>query len=148
MNALVTGGGGFLGGAIVRRLVERGDRVCSLSRHRYPALDALGVEQRLGNVADAGTVEQAAAGCEVVFHVAAKAGVWGRYGDYFRSNVVGTNNVLAACRRHGIRRLIYTSSPSVVFDGRDMEGVNESAPYPAHYEAYYPQTKASRSVKC
>jgi nucleoside-diphosphate-sugar epimerase len=142
MRALVTGGGGFLGGAIVRRLLARGDQVISLARNRYPALDALGATQVQGDVADPDTVEKAAAGCGVVFHVAAKAGIWGRYADYHRANVEGTANVLAACRRLGIRRLVYTSSPSVVFDGRDMEGVDESVPYPAHYEAHYPRTKA------
>jgi nucleoside-diphosphate-sugar epimerase len=142
MTALVTGGGGFLGGAIVRRLVERGDRVSSLARGHYPVLEALGVEQHQGDVADAAAVLRAAAGCDVVFHVAAKAGVWGRYEEYRRANVIGTENVIAACRAHGVSRLIYTSSPSVVFDGRDMEGVNESAPYPKHFEAHYPKTKA------
>jgi nucleoside-diphosphate-sugar epimerase len=142
MNALVTGGGGFLGGAIVRRLVARGDRVRSLSRRRYPELDALGVEQVQGDVADLDPTEAAVAGCDVVFHVAAKAGVWGRYADYHRANVIGTQNVLSACRKHGVRRLVYTSSPSVVFDGRDLEGVDESTPYPKHYEAAYPKTKA------
>ncbi len=142
MNALVTGGGGFLGGAIVRRLRARGDAVRSLSRGRYPHLDALGVTQFQGDVADAAAVETAAAGCDAVFHVAAKAGVGGRYAEYHRANVTGTENVLAACRRHGVRRLVYTSSPSVVFNGRDMAGVNESAPYPAHYDAHYPRTKA------
>src|SRR5262249_28778440 len=93
-RALVTGGGGFLGGAIVRRLVERGVRVCSLSRQRYPQLDALGVEQYPGDVGDAAAVLQAAAGCDLVFHVAAKAGIWGRYQDYYRTNVEGTRHVL------------------------------------------------------
>jgi nucleoside-diphosphate-sugar epimerase len=142
MKALVTGGGGFLGSAIVSRLRARGDAVVSLARHRYPALAALKVEQIEGDLADEAAVVQAAAGCDVVFHVAAKAGIWGRWSDYQRSNVLGTMNVLRACRQHGIRRLVYTSSPSVVFDGRDMEGVNESVPYPSHYDAYYPQTKA------
>src|SRR6516165_11137392 len=121
MNALVTGGGGFLGGAIVRRLVERGDRVASLARGRYTELEALGVEQHQGDVADAGAVMKATTGCDVVFHVAAKAGVWGPYAEYHRANVVGTENLLSACRKHGVRRVVYTSSPSVVFDGRDME---------------------------
>jgi nucleoside-diphosphate-sugar epimerase len=143
MNVLVTGGGGFLGGAIVRRLAARGHRVRSLSRGHYPALDALGVAQHRGDVADAGAVLAAAAGCDLVFHVAAKAGVWGPYAEYHRANVAGTHNVLAACRTHGVRRLVYTSSPSVVFDGRDMEGVDESIPYPTHYEANYPRTKAT-----
>jgi len=142
MNVLVTGGGGFLGRAIVQRLRERGDRVRSLARNLYPELEALGVEQLRGDLADAATVTEAAAGCELVFHVAAKAGVWGDYQDYYRANVVGTANVIAACRAHGIDRLVYTSSPSVVFDGKDMEGVDESVPYPAHFEAHYPRTKA------
>jgi nucleoside-diphosphate-sugar epimerase len=142
MNALVTGGGGFLGSAIVRLLVARGDQVRSLSRQRYPALDALGVEQMQGDIADTDAVGTACAGCDIVFHVAAKAGLAGRYSSYYQANVVGTENVLAACRQHGISRLVYTSSPSVVFDGRDMEGVDESVPYPSRHEAAYPATKA------
>ncbi len=142
MNALVTGGGGFLGKAIVHRLRARGDRVVSLARNRYAELDALGVVQHRGDIADSVAVARAAADCDIVFHVAAKAGVGGRYRDYHRANVVGTENVLSACRHHGIARLVHTSSPSVVFDGRDMAGVDESVPYPSHYEAAYPQTKA------
>ena len=143
MNALVTGGGGFLGAAIVRRLRERGDRVHSFSRRRYAELDALGVTQHQGDLADSIAVSRAAAGCDIVFHVAAKAGVGGRYRDYHRANVLGTANVLTACRHHGIARLVYTSSPSVVFAGPDMAGVTESVPYPSHYDAAYPQTKAN-----
>lgn len=142
MKALVTGGGGFLGSAIVRLLCERGDTVHSFSRRRHDALDALGVVQHRGDLADPIAVSRAAADCDIVFHVAAKAGVGGRYRDYYRVNVAGTANVLSACRHHGIARLVYTSSPSVVFSGHDMAGVDESVPYPAHYDAAYPQTKA------
>lgn len=142
MKALVTGGGGFLGSAIVRRLLARGDSVRSLSRGDYPALRTLGVELVQADIADADAVLQAADGCDIVFHVAARPGIWGKYEEYHRINVVGTENVLAACKRRGIRQLVYTSSPSVVFDGRDMEGVDESVPYPEHYHAHYPRTKA------
>lgn len=142
MNALVTGGGGFLGLAIVRALRARGNTVRSLSRQEHPALRELGAEHVRGDVADAAAVSAAAKGCDIVFHVAAKAGVWGPYEEYHRANVLGTENVLAACRAHGIRRLVHTSSPSVVFNGRDMEGVDESVPYPTHFEAHYPHTKA------
>lgn len=142
MKALVTGGGGFLGGAIVRLLVGRGDTVRSFSRGEYPELERLGVAQFRGDLADGEAVSRAVAGCDIVFHVAAMAGVWGRFSDYHRANVLGTENVIAACRSRGISRLVYTGSPSVVFDGRDVEGGNESLPYPTHYEAHYPATKA------
>ena len=139
---LVTGGGGFLGGAIVRQLVARGARVRTLSRSTYPELTRLGVEQFPGDLADPVATQCAVAGCTVVFHVAAKAGIWGSYDSYHQANVIGTENILAACRQHGVARLVYTSSPSVVFTGRDLEGANESLPYPARFEAPYPQTKA------
>jgi nucleoside-diphosphate-sugar epimerase len=142
MKALVTGGGGFLGKAIIKRLVARGDEVRSFSRNPHPALTELGVEHWRGELSDAEAVKSAAEGCDIVFHVAAKAGVWGPYAEFYEANVLGTKNVLAACRHHGIQRLVHTSSPSVVFDGSDMEGVDESVPYPDHFEAYYPQTKA------
>ena len=142
MKALVTGGGGFLGQAIVRGLRRRGAEVRSFSRHSHGALDALGVEQRAGDLADSEAVAAAVQGCDIVFHVAARPGIWGDYEEYHRPNVLGTQNVIAACRAHGVRRLVYTSSPSVVFDGRDMEGVDESVPYPPDFEAHYPKTKA------
>jgi nucleoside-diphosphate-sugar epimerase len=85
---------------------------------------------------------KAADGCDIVYHVAAKAGIWGPYDEYYRTNVIGTKNVINACLANGIKKLVYTSSPSVVFDGTDMEGVDESVPYPDHFEAYYPETKA------
>ena len=142
MKALVTGGGGFLGGAVVRALLARGDKVRSLTRSSYPWLSEIGVEQTGGDLTDLSAVERAVAGCDVVIHVAAKAGVWGRYADYIATNVTGTANVIAACRSQGVRKLVYTSTPSVVHNGGDIEGANESLPYPKHFEAYYPETKA------
>ena len=87
-------------------------------------------------------VHRAIEGCQTIFHTAAKAGIWGSDQEYERINVGGTLNVIASCRAHGARRIIYSSSPSVVFNGRDMEGVDESVPYSTHYEAAYPETKA------
>jgi nucleoside-diphosphate-sugar epimerase len=142
MKALVTGGGGFLGGVIVRMLRERGEQVRSFSRSEYPALAEIGAEQFRGDLGDREAVSQAARGCDIVFHVAAKAGIWGDYAEFHDTNVTGTENVLAACRANGIRRMVHTSSPSVVFDGRDVEGGDESLPYPTRYEAAYPATKA------
>lgn len=142
MRALVTGGGGFLGGAIVRRLRERGDAVVSLARGDYPALRALGVETVQADMADVDAVKAAAEGCDVVFHVAAKAGDWGSYESFFHPNVTGTRSVLAACRALGIPRLVYTSTPSVVHAGGDIEGGDNTMPIPEHFDGFYPATKA------
>ena len=143
MRALVTGGGGFLGGAIVRLLLADGHNVRSFSRREHPELDILGVETCQGNLAEEEAIEKACRGCDIVFHVAAKAGIWGEKGDFYRTNVTGTENVIRACLSFGIDRLVYTSSPSVVFDGKDMEGADESVPYPRRYKAAYPSSKAA-----
>ena len=139
---LVTGGAGFLGAAVVRALLARGDRVRSLSRSAHPEIQRLGAEHRQGDVADAQAVLNACQGVDAVIHTAAKPPPWGRPEDYRRTNVTGTANVIEACRRLGVGRLVHTSTPSVVFDGRDLEGVDESAPYPKRFTAAYPMTKA------
>lgn len=142
MKALVTGGGGFLGQAVCRQLLGRGASVRSLARGDYPGLRAMGVEALRGDASDEAAVSEAARGCDVVFHVAARPGVWGPEEDFFRSNVLATQAVIAACRRQGVGRLVFTSSPSVVFGGHPLRGADESVPYPARYSAHYPRTKA------
>jgi 2-alkyl-3-oxoalkanoate reductase len=141
-KVLVTGGGGFLGQAIVERLVEHGDDVFSFCRSRYPKLERLKINQICGDIADKVAVEKAVRGMEVVFHVAAKPGVWGPYEEFYRSNVIGTQNIIDACIKYQVPYLIHTSSPSVIFDGSDMNGTDESIPYPPRYTAHYPKTKA------
>lgn len=149
MTILVTGGGGFLGGAVARLLAARGERVISFTRSAYPWLAEIGVEQKHGDLADAETVRQAVQGCDAVIHTAAKAGVWGRRSDFHSTNVQGTQNVIAACKEFAVSRLVYTSTPSVVHSGQDIEGGNESLPYSKHFEADYPETKteAERAVR-
>lgn len=146
-RVLVTGGGGFLGGAIVNRLIKRGDQVRSLSRRFYPELETQGVEQIQGDISDLAVVTKACAETDVVFHVAAKPPPWGKYEAYYRTNVVGTENVIESCKHQTVARLVYTSTPSVVFDGTDKEGADESVPYPAKYSADYPRTKALAEQK-
>jgi nucleoside-diphosphate-sugar epimerase len=142
VKALVTGGGGFLGKAIVAKLLERGDAVRSLARSNYPELYAWGVETIRGDLADLKAVMRATEGQDIVFHVAGKPGMWGPYEAYRLTNLVGTDNVIAACRSHAVPKLVYTSTPSVVHAGGDIEGGDESLPYPNHFEGPYPETKA------
>ncbi len=143
MRILVTGGGGFLGQALCRGLVARGYEVASFNRGHYPELDVLGVRQIQGDLADADAVLRAAHGMETIFHNAAKAGAWGSYDSYHRANVVGTANVLAACRVHGIGRLVYTSTPSVTHRAtHPVEGgTADTVPYGDGFKAPYATTK-------
>ena len=142
MFALVTGGGGFLGRYIVRRLVDAGHRVRTFSRRRYEFLESLDVEPVQGDLRDADAVARAVEGVDTVFHTAAVPGIWGTWETYYQTNTVGTRHVLQAARRAGVSRIVYTSSPSVTFDGRDQRGVDESAPYPKRWLCHYPHSKA------
>ncbi|KAF1712182.1 3-beta hydroxysteroid dehydrogenase [Pseudoxanthomonas kalamensis DSM 18571] len=143
MKILVTGGGGFLGQALCRGLVERGHEVASFQRGDYPVLAAMGVRQIRGDLADAAAVREAFAGVEAVFHNAAKAGAWGSYESYHSANVTGTQNVLDACRAHGIGRLVYTSTPSVTHRAtHPVEGLGaDQVPYGENFQAPYATTK-------
>ncbi|MCD9027807.1 NAD-dependent epimerase/dehydratase family protein [Luteimonas sp. BDR2-5] len=143
MKILVTGGGGFLGQALCRGLVERGHEVTSFNRGHYPGLDAIGVQQVRGDLADDDAVRNAARGMDAIFHNAAKAGAWGSYESYHQANVVGTRNVLDACRAHGIGRLVYTSTPSVTHRAtHPVEGgTADTVPYGEGFKAPYATTK-------
>jgi nucleoside-diphosphate-sugar epimerase len=143
LRILVTGGSGFLGQALCRGLVERGHAVTSFNRGHSPALAALGVRQVRGDIAERAAVVAAAQGCEAVFHNAAMAGAWGRYEDYHRANVIGTGNVIAACRAQRIGRLVHTSTPSVTHRAtRPVEGSTaDSVAYGAGFKAPYASTK-------
>lgn len=142
MLALVTGAGGFLGRYVAEMLIARGDNVRSLARGTYPFLAELGVEQVQGDLRDAAAVDRAVAGVDAVLHTAAIAGIGGRWADFYAINTLGTQHILDACRRHAVHKLIYSSSPSVTFDGRDQCGVDETAPYPQTFLAHYPRSKA------
>lgn len=142
-RALVTGGGGFLGLYIVEQLLGDGFEVRSLSRNSYECLRTLNVEHVAGDLRDATAVERACEGVDVVFHTAAVPGIWGSRQMFFDINTVGTENVIAACRKHLVTKLVYTSSPSVVFGGENHVNANETLPYPKTWLAHYPASKAA-----
>ncbi len=142
MKALVTGGAGFLGLYITEQLVARGYTVRVVSRHTHPRLGELGVEWQQCDIRDPNSVERACRDIDTVFHVAAVPGIWGPWKHYYETNTLGTRHVLEACRKHQITRLIYTSSPSVIYDGADHLNVDESYPYASRYLCHYPHSKA------
>ncbi|MGI2069236.1 2-alkyl-3-oxoalkanoate reductase [Shewanella baltica] len=141
-HAFVTGAGGFLGKAICLRLLAAGIKVTGFARGHYPELEALGVVMLQGDLVNKDQLQQAMQGCDIVFHVASKAGVWGDRDSYFCPNVKGAANVIAACKTLKINKLVYTSTPSVTFAGQDESGIDESTPYATSFLNYYAHSKA------
>jgi nucleoside-diphosphate-sugar epimerase len=142
LRTLVTGAGGFLGRYVVEQLIARGDKVRAFARGDYPDLKRLGAEFVRGDVREEEQVNAACQGIDAVFHTAAKAGIWGRWDEFYAVNTIGTRNIIAACQAHDVPRLIFTSSPSVTFSETDQLGVDETAPYPTKWICHYPHTKA------
>lgn len=142
MKILVTGGGGFVGGYVIDRLIARGYAVRSIGRSAQPDLEAKGVEVVQADLGDAAAVATACAGVDAVFHVAAKAGVWGSWESFYQPNVIGSRNIVAGCKAAGVERLVYTSTPSVVFNRRAISGEGEEMPYGRDWLCHYAHTKA------
>ncbi|MDP3069737.1 MAG: NAD-dependent epimerase/dehydratase family protein [Opitutaceae bacterium] len=141
-SVLVTGGTGFLGRRLVERLLAEGRSVTVLGRRPAPDLEKRGVRLIRASLDDAPAVAAACAGIGTVFHTAAKVGVWGRYADFFRTNVLGTRALLAGCHAHGVRAFVHTSTPSVVYNGQSLAGADESLPLTTDCPSPYPLTKA------
>jgi len=139
---LVTGGGGFLGGAIAERCLARGWRVRAAGRSPRPGLAARGIEYLAGDLADPARARAAVRDCAAVFHVAARAGVWGPREEFEQANVGATRAVAEACRAEGVPDLVHTSTPSVVFNGGPFRGEDESLPYGSGWLCHYARTKA------
>jgi len=149
MKALVTGGTGFVGSALIKSLLADGHEVVSIARSKKESFSKLAAVTQVSfdfaAAFDGSQIEilqSALSGCEVVFHVASKVAMWGARESFYQVNVTGTEILLEAAKQAGVKRFIYTSSPSVIANGTDLAGVDESMPYPAHYEAFYPETKA------
>jgi nucleoside-diphosphate-sugar epimerase len=141
-SVLVTGGTGFLGRRLVERLLAEGRTVTVLARRADVALAARGVRFVTASLDEAAAVSAACQGHGTVFHTAAKVGVWGRHDDFFRTNVLGTRAIIEGCRAHGVPRLVYTSTPSVVYNGQALANADESLPLTTDCPSPYPLTKA------
>lgn len=141
-KVLITGGGGFLGRYIARDLLNLGYEVFSFSRSKHPQLDSLGVTQIAGDLGNYQDVENACMGMDAVIHTASQVGMWGRYSDFYRTNVTGTENIIKACHKWRIKKCVYTSTPSVAFGEESLCGVDESVEMPSRYLSMYAETKA------
>ena len=139
---LVTGGTGFLGRALVKRLLLEGRSVRILARKPSKDFQSKGVEFIQGSLTDTSIINKACENCDTVFHVAAKVGVFGKYTEFYQTNVLGTNTVIEACKSAGVKRLVYTSTPSVVYNGQNITNADESLPLTSACPSPYPLTKA------
>lgn len=140
-TALVTGGGGFVGKAVVKQLLHHNIDVRVIGRNRYPDIEKLGVTGYVGDLQNLDILSRATKGVDVVFHVAALAGIWGAWDNYYRTNVLGTENVVRACADNDVTALVYTSTPSVVFDRKNIRQGDETLSYPKNFLCSYAKSK-------
>jgi nucleoside-diphosphate-sugar epimerase len=141
MNMFVTGATGFLGRELIEQLVEEKFRIKALTRDVVSGFPQ-GVVAVRGSLWDIEEWEAELKDIDCVFHVASKVGYWGEAKEYYRTNVSATRTLLDACRRYDVKRMIYTSSPSVVFDGGAIVQGDESLPYAKNFLNAYQATKA------
>ena len=143
-DVFVTGGSGFIGGHLVRRLVQDGRRVRALARSDASAavVEALGAEPVRGDLADADSIAAGADGCETAFHLAAHLGQWGPWEDFVAGNVTGTENALAGTRRAGVSRFVHCGTEAALIAGQPLVRIDETAPLRPDSKAPYPATKA------
>lgn len=141
-RVVVLGGSGFVGRALVQRLVGDGIETAVVARSGFSEAEPSGVRFLSGDIGDADFLKNSLAGYDTVIHLAAKSGIWGDKNEYYTTNVVGTQNVLDACRANNVAALVYASTPGVVYQKDDLCGVNERTPYARNFLCDYVRTKA------
>lgn len=141
MNILVTGAGGFLGQYIAEQLLGKGHKVYNFSRNNYAELTKLGIETRIGDLNDKVSIKDSLKDIEAVFHVASKVAMWGKWDDFYQTNTLGTKNLIEACKEVGIKKFIYTSTPSVVFNTENIIEGDETIPYAKNGLSLYAKSK-------
>jgi nucleoside-diphosphate-sugar epimerase len=143
-SAFVTGGSGFIGGALIERLRSEGWDVRGLARSDAAArkVEARGAQAVSGDLGETGALTDGASGCEVCVHAAAKVEDWGDPAEFERMNVHGTRNVIVACREAGVRRLVHVGTEAALMAGDPLVKVDEDAPLRPDSPALYSSSKA------
>ena len=143
-TAFVTGGSGFVGGALIRRLASEGWTVRALARSESSerTVREAGAEPVRGDLDDVDAMRAGAQGADVTFHAAAKVDDWGDPADYERITVQGTRNALAASRDAGVKRFVHVGTEAALMAGQPLVNVDETAPLRPDSPAPYPWSKA------
>src|SRR5436190_2954696 len=143
-TAFVTGGSGFVGGALIRRLARDGWSVRALARSdsAAAAVEDAGAEPVRGDLSDRDALRTGAEGADVTFHAAAKVGDWGAPEEYERVTVQGTHDALAASRQAGVRRFVHVGTEAALMAGQPLVNVDETAPLRPDSPSPYPWSKA------
>jgi len=142
-NLLVTGGTGFLGQKLVKRLKNLGYNVTALGRNEVAGkkLETLGITFIKADLKDTGSIKELCMNQDYVFHCGALSSPWGRYKDFYNANVLGTQNIISGCREHNVKRLIYVSTTSIYNDFTDKFNLSENEPLPSKFANTYAETK-------
>ena len=144
MKIVITGGRGFVGEALTKKFINSEHTIHTIGRSSHFTKSDLpaNCQHHCCDLANDPIPEDIFRGADLIFHIAAKAGVWGKYTDFYSSNVTATRNILSACKKYRINKLIYTSTPSVVFSGQPIVNGSESLPYGNSGLSAYAETKA------
>ena len=143
MKVFITGGTGFLGSALARRLHSMSYDVTIMGRNeeKGSVLEREGIRFIQAEFRDKETILQAVEGMDYVFHCGALSSPWGRYEAFYEANVLGTENIISACKQHNVKRLIHVSTPSIYFDTKDRLDVKEDDALPSKFLNHYAETK-------
>ena len=141
----VTGGSGYLGRNLIRRLVRDGHAVVALARSAASAarVEALGATAVEGDMLDPASLEAGMAGCTRLVHAAADTGHGAFEADQHQTNLAGTTNVFTAARRAGIARGVHVSTEAVLLSGAPLIDADETTPIPARHAGSYSASKAA-----
>ena len=143
MKIIITGATGFLGRNVAERFHDDGMEVIATGRSVVigDALRKKGIEFNKADILDLTQLNNAFSPADCVIHCAAKSGPWGKYRDFYEPNVVGTRNVMKACKNHNIKKIMFVSTPSIYFTGKDRYNISESDPLPPRQKSHYSKTK-------
>ncbi len=143
MKVIITGATGFVGRNLAESFHDAGLEVVATGRSRAvgDALRKRGIEFHGADLLDPDQLSRAFSPADCLIHCAARSGPWGKRTEFYEANVIGTRNIIALTKKFGIKKIIFTSTPSVYFTNKDRYDVSESDPLPKRQTSQYARTK-------